>query len=107
MQQSLVIEVAADLVVTGARLRLSATLIATRGLIGSSVRIVCLSTPMTLLTAALLMLGELALIHLGDALDFLQSDRALAQGTARIDHEPLFDACGVEVMANVARKRRY
>ena len=94
---------AADLVVTGACLRLGAALIAARGLIGGPVRMVSLCKSVILFTAALLMLCKLSLIHLSDALDFLQGDRTLAQGTACIDHEPLFDACGVEVVTNVAR----
>ena len=56
---------------------------------------------MVVLAAALLVLVELLVVHLGDAFDLFESDRALAEGTGGVQHQPLLDAGRVEVVTNV------
>ena len=56
---------------------------------------------MVVLAAALLVLVELLVVHLSDAFDLFKSDRALAEGTGGVHHEPLLDAGRMEVVTNV------
>ena len=55
-------------------------------------------------TAALLVIIELTLVHLGDTFNFLHRDRAFTQWTACIYHKPLLDAGSMEVMPDITGK---
>ena len=55
-------------------------------------------------TAALLMIIELTLVHLGDTFNLLHGDGALTQWTACIYHKPLLDAGSMEVMPDITGK---
>ena len=62
---------------------------------------------MVVLAAALLVLVELLVVHLSDAFDLFESDRALAEGAGGVHHEPLLDAGRMEVVANVTGQGGY